>query len=248
MAKRKSAKSGSAKKRPAQPKESPKPKAPAKVAAKTTRKPAAASVLDEGESGSTAPPPPVIKAAIPPKAASPAEPNKPVERYQTQAEAARAIGVDRRTFIEWTGRAGFPLAVGGWWDVTKIRQWAESMGLGGKRANKPEDAKSELYEVRLRRETAQAGREELKLRQELGQLLDLEDVARMVERVIATAKAVLGQLPDRLDQNLASMIDTKVRRRHREAVVATLRDTYAIIEQMITGDDEEDEEEEKEIC
>lgn len=171
------------------------------------------------------------------------EQEKKPNLFATQAEAARALGIDRRTLIEWVTRPGFPDTTKGW-NVDEIRRWANGFGLGAARRSK--DDKHELYRVHLRRETAAAQREELKLQRELGRILDIDDVSRLIERVVNTTKAVLEQLPDRLEQNLNALIDPATRTRHREATTEILRDSFAVIEQLLKGDEDQDDEEEEE--
>lgn len=183
------------------------------------------------------------KKTVPKPATKPATKAKGPQLVEFQAVAAKLLGVDRRTLIEWAQKPGFPKVAKGW-DVEAIRVWADGMGLGGS-AKKPDSDKSKLYAIRLRHEAAAMQREELKLQQELGGLLDRDDVERMVQRVVATTKAVLEQLPDRLEQNLHGLVDAETRTRHRNATLAVIHDCYAVIEQMLSKDEDEEEEEKK---
>jgi hypothetical protein len=186
--------------------------------------------------------PPAKQTPTPKSEAAPETPKK-ATTFTTQSAAAKALGIDRRTLIEWAQRPGFPDTSKGW-DADDIRQWANGFGLGQQR--RPKDDKDELYRVHLRRETAAAEREELKLQRELGRILDVDDVRRLLERVVNTTKAVLQSLPDRLEQNLSALIDPTTKTRHREAITEVLRDSFAMIEQLLKGDEDPDDEEEEE--
>lgn len=162
---------------------------------------------------------------------------------KTQGQAAKVLGVDRRTLIDWMLKPGFPNSDAGF-DTKAIRKWADAMGLGQAAPKRQVDPRA--AEARVRREIAQAAREELALQNDLKRLLDMDDVARLLERVVATAQAVLEQLPERMVQTLPATVDEDSKHRVRNAAENVLKDAYAIIEQMLDGDaDEEDEEEEK---
>ena len=151
--------------------------------------------------------------------------------------AAAEIGVNRRTLYEWSQHLDFPKKTHDGYDLFAILEWIDKRGKGKQGSAGPRDSGG----AKERLETAKAAREELKLGRDLQQLLDADDVTRLLERVVATAQAVLGQIPDRIEQALPPEFSPALKERIRKLSHQVLRDAFAIIEQGLAGDEDDEE-------
>jgi hypothetical protein len=124
---------------------------------------------------------------------------------KTVAAVAAHFGVSQRAVGYWlsSGAPGSP----GRYDLAAIAAWRE-----GQQSNGDEPAEG----ARGRFLAARAAREELRLAKERGELVRLDDTRRLMIRHINEAKAILGQLPDRVLAVLPAAIAGKIRRQVRD--------------------------------
>jgi len=160
---------------------------------------------------------------------------------KTWDEAAGALGASRRNLIEWSHIYGFPAKTDDGIDLIAVEAWIAEHKTKKKRG-RPKKESTGFLDPKERLETAKAAREELKLGRDLQQLLDADDVTRLLERVVATAQAVLGQIPDRIEQALPPEFSPALKERIRKLSHQVLRDAFAIIEQGLAGEDDDEDE------
>lgn len=145
-----------------------------------------------------------------------------------------------RQITEYLQR-GMPRARSGGYCVEDCRQWiAENVRPTG-RAERSAGAAAaegdrpywETYKVR-----EQALQEEIRRKQLDGELVDVDDVARLAERRIGHAKALLEQLPDRLLGVLPKQVAGAARKSLRTRVAEMIDDVLtALAEEAESGYD-----------
>jgi hypothetical protein len=85
----------------------------------------------------------------------------------------------------------------------------------------------------------EAKRAELKLAKEIESIVDADDVKRLIMRLVAGAKAILEEMPDRVLARLPSDTTEGTRRLIRDEVANCVRLTAATLAEMRTGDTDE---------
>jgi phage terminase Nu1 subunit (DNA packaging protein) len=106
---------------------------------------------------------------------------------QSATDVAVHFGVDVRTVHNWKTKRDFP--VGPPYDLDAITQWNRSRGQS---TGQDED------DAAARRTEAQAKLLELKLQKASGELLDYENVRRLLVRHITEAGTIFDQIPLRV--------------------------------------------------
>jgi len=186
---------------------------------------------------------------MPPKKAAKQETKLQPHFEPTLEAAAKALGVHRRTFIEWTTKPGFPEKTESGFNIDDIRLWRAARGSAeGEGEIDGVDlaaVKARLMLARLLREESDASRSALKLKQDLGELIELDDARRFLERMVATVHAVFSGLADQVDNCLPRTTASSVRNRVREEVEELLENAFGIVEQDLTQDDDDEELEEE---
>lgn len=166
----------------------------------------------------------------------------------TLEAAAKAMGVHRRTFMEWTGKPGFPERTDSGFNIDDIRLWRDSRGSAnsdGEENGDLSEVKARLLAARLLREESDAGRSALVLKKDLGKLIERDDARRFLERMVATVHAVLGPLADQVDNCLPRSLASSERARVRAEVDELLENAFAVVEQDLTNDDDDEIDEEE---
>lgn len=158
----------------------------------------------------------------------------------TRDEAARLLGVDLRTLArylkeaDFPGRAGSPGRKDGYFPIEAIRAWMLERGFGQAAGRSPVD--DALAQRRMSRLDLQIIGEQLDIEQRLGSVCDTEEVARFLERAVATAKAILGDIPDSVDGQLSTRAGPKFRRRLRRLIEAKIADALEALAEVLIGD------------
>jgi hypothetical protein len=175
--------------------------------------------------------------------AQPAAPVPP-QIAATKAEAAVLCGVSLRVMGDWLtdptfpGKAGSPGRQDGYFPIAEIKAWRSATRGGDHRSDAA--ATQEIAAERLRRLRIEADRDHFELEQDLGNLLDFEQTARLQERAIATAQTQLDQIVERALARLPSKTPRRIRRIVRQAItegVAAACD--ALADSLATDADDE---------
>ena len=117
----------------------------------------------------------------------PAAAKEPASKtFRTIAAAAKELGVDERTLKSWSSK-GCPWTRGAY-DVVAIEDWRQ-------KTLRPAGSK-EIDEWETRRRAAVAQREELRLADQRGELIEVTVAVRIVKRHAAEVRLHLEQLPD----------------------------------------------------
>lgn len=141
----------------------------------------------------------------------------------TRGEVAAHFGVSTQSVQLWQSQEGFPGRPGGrgtrsgYYPLGAIGRWLEANGLGrgpGRRGNPDSQA------ARAERDQIKTELDRIELQRQLGQVIDLEEVTRFVERTIAAATQVLQPLAEQVGELTRSPISTL-----REELLALLRST-----------------------
>lgn len=155
----------------------------------------------------------------------------------TVGDAARLLGCGERSIHNWARQEGFPGTIGqagmanSYLPIEKIKAWREGRGEPGGGEESGEMADLRKQKIRLEIDSRQ-----IHVERELGTLLDADQAAGLMERQIATARALLDQLPDKIDTRLPGTTPPAVRKRIRKAVEQSIRDTYGALAEMKSGD------------
>lgn len=172
--------------------------------------------------------------------------NPPDQIATTRDEAARLLGVDLRTLArylkepDFPGRAGSPGRRDGYFPIGAIEVWkAARFGGDGRSAA----ADREMAEKKMSRLDIQISRERLELERELGSICDVEEQARFYERQIATLKAILAELPDKIEAQLPPKVGRKFRQRLRRIVEQNHADALSTLAEIAEGDSDPTDEE-----
>ena len=137
---------------------------------------------------------------------------------------------------EWR-RGGMP-GKSGAWDLREILQWRdERFGIGEVPAPEGEETRAA---ANRRRDIAQATLVELKARQRAGELVELEAVRRLFVQHINEAKAIFGQVPDRVIACLPSRTKAVIRRRVHEQTRVIVDDTCKALADLLAVTGEKD--------
>lgn len=165
----------------------------------------------------------------------------PGQVVTTRAEAARVLGVSLRTLAEWMTSPTFPGTAGhsgrqdGYFPIDEIRAWrSATLGSSG---GSPADA--ELLEARRLKLRIDNDRAQIALEKELKSLGDTEAMARFAQRQIATAKALLGEMADKVESRLPAKVERPLRQVIRKAIEEVLAETLNAIAEMALGDQDE---------
>lgn len=159
----------------------------------------------------------------------------------TREEAARLLRVNLRTLAGWLTEPGFPGKAGapgrrdGYFPIDQIEAWraarfGHAEAAGSDQALKALRQKSLGFDVDLK---------QLDVEERLGTVLDKEQHAQFLERVIATAKAVLEEFPDQLESLLPAKASPKLRRKLRLAADRQVRQVLRTLAELMRGDADE---------
>lgn len=171
-------------------------------------------------------------------AAAAAAPTPP-QVATTRAEASLLLDVNLRTLATWLidptfpGKAGSPGRQDGYFPIAEINAWREARFGADRRSGGPSD---EVSSAKLRKTLIECDREQYEFERELKTILDYEETARLIARQIATAKALLEQMPDKVDSRLPAKFGPKTRRRVRRAIAEVLDETMQALAEMAAGD------------
>jgi hypothetical protein len=169
--------------------------------------------------------------------ASPAE-----EIVGTIGEAALALSVAPRTLATWLndptfpGKAGHPGRGDGHFPIAAIRAWhLATHGV----TDKSEHADEAAAAAKVKKAIVDSDRAHLALERELKSILDAEEFSKFLTRMIATAKAVHDEMPDRVEARLPGSLAADVKQRIRQAVEATIVEAMNALAEAIAGDTDE---------
>lgn len=167
----------------------------------------------------------------------------------------------------WAKEPGFPGRKGngrggsnGHYDLEAIRAWRDTAYSrptndgGGRKATEAAAASTAQTldgpEIRRRRDAAdikeresKAAILELEYLTKAGRILDREDVERSIARTIETAKAILEELPDRIEAGLPQECDTTIRELHRRVATDVVRAALGQLAELQQEGDADDAEE-----
>lgn len=165
----------------------------------------------------------------------------------TREEAARILQISPRQLSEWLtdpsfpGKAGSPGRRDGYFPIDQIEAWRASRFGGDGRAA----ANGRTAELRARRLEQDIDEAQIEIEKLLGTILDAEETALLAERQIATTKAILEEMPDRIESSLGRGVAAKERRRIRKVVQQSVAMALAAIAEAAAGDkDSSDDDEE----
>lgn len=161
---------------------------------------------------------------------------------RTIVEAAQLLAVAPRNFANWIKEPGFPGKPGttgkrdGYFPIAEIENWrAARFGSDGRSGSTDDGERAvrrEMLEIDRDRKLAELERDVL------GTLIDAEETTRFIAFVIATAKSVLQELPDRVLAGMPSKISAGLRKVIRKVVLSVVRETLEHLSQLIKGDDD----------
>lgn len=167
----------------------------------------------------------------------------------TIAETARDLGVAPRTVAQWLtdptfpGKAGGPGRRDGYFPLGKIREWQAMTHAAHGRAAVTD---AEMLAARRLKIQIDNDRAQIALEKELGSIADGDEVARFLQRQIATAKALLDETADKVDSRLPGKIPPPVRLRIRQAIDEVIAETLNSLAELAVGDQDLVEENEDE--
>ena len=172
---------------------------------------------------------------------------EPEKIATTRGETAAHFGVSVRTIADWQRDEGFPGRPGspgrqdGYYPLGKIETWLRDREalLGSLDSNAPSAAggagsRNAFWHVK-------AQRAQLELERELGTILDVEETAAFLERLVATARAMLESLPDKVVALLPPDVPDSVRSAVHQSVNQQLDAAYEILEELTRADADDDE-------
>lgn len=114
-----------------------------------------------------------------------------VDTAKTQSELALAVGVTRRTIIDWCKEPDFPRNEDGTYNIDAVQRWRESRAA--------EKAPDDLRERRL---LAECIKLELANEETRGELVRRADVQNEAAEMFAAFKAILDGLADAIAKDL----------------------------------------------
>jgi hypothetical protein len=158
----------------------------------------------------------------------------------TVAEAARILEVSPRCFANWLtdpsfpGKPGTPGRGDSYFPIGAIRGWLAAM-----RGGRHTQADDELLTARRLKVHIDNDRAQVALEKELRSLADAGEVARLIERQVETAKALLGECADKVESRLPAGIDAELRERIRQAINEVIAETQNAIAEIRAGDTDE---------
>lgn len=131
---------------------------------------------------------------------------------KTHMALAQALGVSRRTVIEWTQRPGFPKLPEGGYDVDEVRAWhLDNVAPNDTSNSAPDigDLKEQLMRAELDKKLAETRKikqeeiaKEMKNRQIAGELVRADDQIAQWAEFLASAKAIIESFPDDLAKEM----------------------------------------------
>lgn len=163
----------------------------------------------------------------------------------TRDDAARLLGVSTRCFAEWLtdptfpGKAGSPGRSDSYFPIDTIRRWMLASGKGPRSV--PTD--QELAAARRLKVQIDNDRAQVALEKELQSIADAGDVVKLIERQVATAKALLGECADKVDSRLPGKLDPQLRQTIRQAINEVMAETQNAIAETAAGDTDETDDE-----
>ncbi len=169
------------------------------------------------------------------------------DRLLTTANAiAKACGVSPNTVRNWKSIVDCPIRDDGTVRQSEIIAWHENRN---ERRGRPKlEVVPKMQDANERYREMKADREEIKLLQERGDVVGVEEVQRYLARSTSRAKSILGTLPSRVGRALKGrsgrkITDTVVKEIRQEVteIVESLQQQIADdTANLLTGDDSED--------
>jgi len=169
----------------------------------------------------------------------------PSQIVTTRSEAAHLLRVNLRTLATWLndptfpGKAGSPGRQDGYFPISEIRAWRSATRGGDHRSDAA--ATEQIAAARLRRLVLEAERDHFELERDIGNILDAEETARLMERSIATAQTQLDQIVERALARLPGKTPRRIRRIVRQAIQEGITSACDALAEAIAGDADEAE-------
>lgn len=125
----------------------------------------------------------------------------------TQADAARLLGVSRKTIHEWSRKPGFPESIDGKYTLIDVYDWWRETIAGvtiGPQYDMPDGGGSGKTKTELECEKLEVEneRKRLKLEQERGKLVSREAVRNEIERLFHRIRSRFESAPEELASSL----------------------------------------------
>lgn len=159
---------------------------------------------------------------------------------RTKADAAQLLGVSVRVFSDWMtepafpGKAGSPGRRDGYFPIAEIESWRAarfgSDGRSGATDDGERAVRREMLEIDRDRKLAELERDIL------GTLIDAEETSRFIAFIVATARGILQELPDRLLGRMPSKMSAKLRKVVRKVTLAVVREALEQFAELLKGD------------
>jgi len=185
-------------------------------------------------------PRPVKKAAPPKKRAKKAAPG-PAEKIAKEthepwvvarlADVARFFGRSLAT-VKGDWRPGGMPGRAGAWDLKAILQWRDGAAQAATPAAAGDQSKADAERRKAIAEAAIAERKERLL---AGKLIELEPVRRLFVRHVEEAKALMGQIPDRVAAALPAKTAAKIRKSAREEARRVIDDVCESLADLLNA-------------
>jgi len=153
----------------------------------------------------------------------------------TKTGAAEKLGVTEKTFGLWTQIDGFPGRIG-YYPIADIRSWNETRDKKvNQYATTDELRPKDNADLSIKEQ-----RDLLKLEQERGLLVEVEEIKRDVQRAYAYAVAELNTLAGKVESQLPAGIDDEIVRIIREVINRGIRESLTILaEQELMFEDDQ---------
>ncbi len=161
----------------------------------------------------------------------------------TRDEAARLLGVNLRTLATWLtepsfpGKAGSPGRQDGYFPIDQIQLWWQAR-CGADHRTKA-GSSEEVAKAKLRRLLIEADLQQIELERATRSLLDADDVARLAERMIATAKTRLDQVADQVNARLPAKFPRQLRRMVRRTLLKAIAEACDDVAELVAGDSDD---------
>lgn len=168
---------------------------------------------------------------------------------RTLGEVARFFGVSTQTVKGWRSD-GMP-GKSPHWPLDKIARWKIQRALDSAQVSSPQ-AKNQIDSLKAARLAIQVQREKARHEREMGQLIDVDLVGDLLERMIAEHNSQFEQFRDKVLDLVPRNVDGKDRTRIQQRIdklVDELRNMMAdMAEEWERGNLDDGEEEEEEAA
>lgn len=155
---------------------------------------------------------------------------------KTQRAVADHFGKNVTTVRNWVRDPDFPKTEGGHYDLDLVEEWLRRRDERNGRKSKD----TEAHHIVAGEESLsiQDQIRKLKLDKELGQLVSVEEVEREMMRTQAFAVSELHNIPAKVESRLPGDLRPEVISMIREAIVTSVDEAIAIINEMIESHEE----------